>query len=178
MVNKKKVILYCCTILVFAIYLFNANDIILLFDRDEKIEKVSFDIFESNTDVTINLSDCENLGGILERVYFQGWAFCETLYDNSSKKVSLIFKSVDSEDCFAVDTLPQYRPDVYGAFSESKNIWNSMNGIDCQFSTVKMKEGTYDFYVYVQENDYNCGLYDPRIRYVKDSKGLTKIVEE
>lgn len=176
-VKKKTVILYCCVIFIFVIYLLKINDIILMFDMGDKITRVSFGEIKGNTEVYKDMHDCENLGGILEKVYFHGWAFCETLHDNSNKKISLIFKSVDGNDCYTVDTAPQYRPDVYNVFSESKNIWNGMTGIDCQFSTIKMKEGTYDFYVYVQENDYDCGLWDAQIRYVKDSNGLTKVVE-
>jgi hypothetical protein len=175
MVNKK--ILYCGVLLIFIIYLFKANDIILAFDNDDKVTKMSFAEILSNTEAYVNVDNCENIGGILEKVYFQGWAFCETLYDNSDKKISLIFKETDGDKCYVIQTMPQSRPDVYGVYRESKDIWNDMTGIECQFSTVKIKEGIYDFYVYVQENEYNYGIYDTQIKYIKDAAGLTMVSE-
>lgn len=175
MVNRK--ILYCGVLLVFIIYLFKANDIILLFDHDDKVIKLSFDEIISNTEAYVNVDNCENMGGILEKVYFQGWAFCETTHDNSDKNILLVFKEADSDECYVIETMPQSRPDVYGVYRDSKAIWNDMTGIECQFSTIKIREGIYDFYVYVRENEYDYGLYDMQIQYIKSATGLTRVSE-
>lgn len=172
-----KRVIYCCGLLVFAVYLFLANDIILLFDHDDKIAQRSFDELQSNTEAYVSLDNCENLGGLLEKVYFQGWAFCETSYDNTDKKISLVFKKADSSKCYVIETQPQLRPDVYGVYRDSKEIWNGMTGVECQFSTVKMKEGLYDMYVYVWENEHSYGLYDSQIQFRKDAAGLTRVSE-
>ena len=89
----------------------------------------------------------------------------------------LIFKSGNSNLCYSVETNAQLRQDVYGAFRNEKKIYNGMNGIDTQFSTVKMKSGKYHFYVQVIENDINYGIVDMNQVYKKDGTGLTLINE-
>jgi len=171
-VNKTNKLIYITFICLFIIYLFNANNIILIFDQNEKIEKINFQSLQSNSEAYVNLDSCENIGGLLETVYFQGWAFCETENDNIEKKINLIFKSVDSEDCYKVETKAQLREDVYAFFHEEKKIYNGMTGVECQFSTINIKNGKYRFYVQVVENDINYGLKDMGIIYVKDKNGL------
>lgn len=172
-----KKILYCCGLLIFVVYLLLANDIILLFDQDDKVKQIPFSDLQSNTEAYVSLDSCENMGGLLEKVYFQGWAFCETAYDNANKKISIVLKRADSSNCYVVETQPQLRPDVYGVYRDSKEIWNGMTGVECQFSTVKMKTGTYNLYIYVWENEHSYGLYDTQIQYRKDAAGLTRVSE-
>lgn len=158
--SKKGIVCYVVAILLFILYLVRANDIILYFDKDSVPQKVVFSEFQSNSEVYVCLDSCENIGGMLEKVYFQGWAFCETDYDNQGKKINLIFKSEDSDLCYKVDCEAQLRNDVYGAFRAEQRIYNGMAGVECQFSTIGIEEGTYQFYVQVIENEYNYGLKD------------------
>lgn len=175
MVNKRKVLIYCCGIIGFLIYLWAANDLVLMLTSENKVEKILFSELSSNTEVIANVGDCEYLGGLLEKNYFKGWAFGETEYDNSDKKISLIFKKQDSDECYMVTTLPQTRPDVYGVYRDKKNIYNDKNGLECQFSTIKIEDGIYDLYVYVYENEHSYGLYNTNTKYQKGKKGLIKI---
>ena len=173
MVNRKSKILYFCFLWLFIIYLARANDIILLFDKADKVEQINLQDICSNSEVYVNLDGCENLGGLLEKVYFEGWAYCETDYDNAGKKIGLIFKAdFDENLCYRIQTNAQLRSDVYGAFRDSKHIYNGMAGIECQFSPINMRNGRYHFYVEVVENDHNYGLKDTGIIYEKNSEGL------
>ena len=172
MVNKKGIFFYGMVVLMLVVYLFKANDLILYFDQDDKVYVRNFSEFQSNSEAYVNLDSCEYLGGILEKAYFQGWAFCETEYDNKDKKIILVFKSVDSDKCYTVETRAQDRPDVYGAFHETRKIYGSLNGVECMFSTIKIKEGVYDYYVAVVENEYNYGIYNTNLQYEKSKDGF------
>lgn len=153
-----------------------ANQIILTFDRDEKLVEQSFsELMTGNSEAYVNLDNAEYLGGLLEKVYFQGWAYCETEYDNSEKQVLLIFKDHQSDRCYVVSTKAQLRSDVYGAFKKTKKIYNGMNGVECQFSCITMNNGVYDYYVGVIENEYNYGICDMHQQYSKSKDGLVLI---
>ena len=68
--NKKT---YTFAMLLFLIYLINANSIILSFFKDERLQKVDFSKIPSNSEVYYYIDNLEELGGLLECHYTQGW---------------------------------------------------------------------------------------------------------
>ncbi len=163
--NKKKV--YVIALFLFAFYLLFANQIILFFNKDVKTRKVNLTDYNSNSEVIYSIDTGEEIGGLLEKCYIQGWAFCETEQDNSEKEISLLFKSVSGEKCYVIDNKAQSRNDVYGVFREQKKIYSALNGLECQFSTINFKEGEYELFLYVWENESNYGLIKTGMHYNK-----------
>lgn len=160
---------------IFCLYLLLSTDIIVrLNDSDDNdiIREIDFDSIQQNSKACVHLSGCKYKGGLLNNVLMEGWGYCETEIDNSKKRIVLIFRHVDSNLCYAVETKPTNREDVYQAFAAEKKIYNASNGFACQFSTVKMKNGKYHFYVQVIENELNYGLMDMNMVYTKDGNGL------
>ncbi|MBD5402331.1 hypothetical protein HDR58_05975 [bacterium] len=158
MVNKKRTCIYIAMMMVFIVYLIFANQIVLCFDKDTTVKKAKMSDFKSNSEVIFSISVGENVGGMLEKCYMNGWAFCETEQDNTNKEINLLFKDKLSDVCYVVENGAQMRPDVYGVFRNEKKIYNGLNGLECQFSTISFKEGEYELFLYVKENESNYGV--------------------
>lgn len=167
---SKKVYIIAMTL--FLVYLISANSIILSFFKDERLQKVNFSEIQGNSEVYYSMDSLEELGGLLERFYAQGWAYCETEVDNTNKTISIILKDISSDLCYRIDSVAGERADVYGVFRDEKKIYNQMNGLECQFSSINIKSGTYELYLYVKENDVNYGLANTGFRYIKDRDGF------
>lgn len=150
--------MYICMLVLFVMYLFFANRIMLCFNKDAKVSKAKISEFESNSEVFFSLTAGENVGGMLEKCYMNGWAFCETEQDNAKKEIKLLFKDKLSDTCYVVENEAQMRPDVYGAFKDEKKIYNGLNGLETQFPTISFKEGEYELFLYVKENENNYGI--------------------
>lgn len=169
--NKKTV--YVIALFLFAFYLIFANQIILFFHKDMRTREVNLEDYNSNCEVNYSIDTGEEIGGLLEKCYIQGWAFCETEQDNSEKEISLLFKSVDGNKCYAIDNKAQSRDDVYGVFREQKKIYSALNGLECQFSTINFKEGEYELFLYVWENESSYGLIETGMYYKKNKDKFT-----
>ena len=163
--NKKKI--YVIALILFAFYLLFANQIILFFHKDVRTKEVKFLDYHSNSEVTFSIDTGEEIGGLLEKYYIQGWAFCETEQDNSEKDISLLFKSISGNKCYVIDNKAQSRDDVYGVFREQKKIYSALNGLECQFSTINFKDGEYELFLYVWENESNYGFIETGMHYKK-----------
>ena len=170
--KAKKRIAYALVLLLFIVYLCSANTIVLSFDENTPLTEESFNSIPQKNEVYQMVDGFQYLGGMYEVAYFQGWAFCETEQDNACKTISLVFVSEDNGRCYTVESAAQLRPDVYGAFYETTGIYNGMNGLECQFSTIGMKNGIYKYYVAVWENETNHGIVDTGMMFQKDANGL------
>lgn len=150
-----------------SVYLAFANRIMLSFSELPEVQEGNISQFSTGREVHKALDRGEWLGGLFEKYYFQGWAFCETDTGNEGKYAVLIFKNSNSDHCYYVETPGSFRPDVYGVFKDRFNIRGNMHGIECQFSTVTIPSGEYDFFVYVKENDQDYGIVDMNMHFVK-----------
>lgn len=171
----KKFFAYILVVILFVVYLFSANSIILMADDNETLAKVEFERYAEKDPVYQMVDGFQYLGGLREVAYFQGWAYCETERDNADKTIELVFLSEDGSSCYAVETKAQSRDDVYGAFRDTMKIYNGMNGVECQFSTINMKNGQYRYYVAVIENGVNYGIVDTGMLFEKDVNGLHQV---
>ena len=162
--------------ILFLLYLFKANNMMLYYFDDSayNLEEIYFLSIDNNSEVYSNVDMNEYMGGLFEKVYFQGWAYCETDKDNSQKKINLVFKSLKSDLAYITGGNAQFRNDVYGAFKDTKNIYNELNGVEIQFSTLPMKKGEYQLYINVIENNINYGIGDTGLVFIKDSKGFSR----
>lgn len=171
--NKK---LYIIFMFLFILYLFKADRIMLHYfgDSSNKLETIDFTSIKSNSEVNSNVDMAEYIGGLFNKVYFQGWAYCETGEDNPEKQINLIFKSLNSDLAYIVRSAAQTRHDVYATFKDTKQIYNELNGIETQFSTIPMKNGKYQLFVNVIENSSNYGIGDTGLIFVKDDTSFKK----
>ncbi len=55
-----------------------------------------------------------------------------------------------------------------------KNIYNELNGVEIQFSTLPMKKGEYQLYINVIENNINYGIGDTGLVFIKRFKGFSR----
>lgn len=170
--RNKKFICYVLFVIVFILTMLSSNTVIAHFIDSQCVSKVQFSDYKSDSDVYYSIDKSESLGGILEKNYIQIWAFCETEYDNANKKIDLIFKEPDGELAYAVSTSAQQRDDVYSVFSKELNIYNSANGAEYNFATFPMKNGDYQLYIAVVENEYDYGIVDTGMMVQKDVNGL------
>ena len=167
--NRKKVyrILYLFFIIAFLMILVNMNSVILLgIDSSDKFVKCK-SISEGNSDVYVSIS-METYDDLLETVIFNGWAFCETTEENSSKTYDIILKN--ASNMYYVQSKASVRDDVQRVFSD-KAVYSDLNGIEVGASTIGVKDGIYNVYLFVKENEKNSGIIDTGlvIRKGKDS---------
>ncbi|MDE7313649.1 MAG: hypothetical protein K2N87_18830 [Eubacterium sp.] len=152
----------------FICYLLFANRIILYFDKDAKAERVDLSDYYGDATVHYYIDTYEKRGGLLEKYYIQGWAYCETEQDNQGKTISILLKNTKNDSCYKIENKAQYRIDVYEAFKKEKKIYNAMNGLESCFSTIGISEGEYQLYLYVEENKTDYGVTATNLFYVKD----------
>ena len=171
--KTKKLVAYVSLLILFVVYMFSANSIVLHFNEKDSLSVRDFESFSVKNDIYQAADDFQYLGGMYEVAYFQGWAFCETEQDNSDKTISLVFVSEDGDRCYVAESKAQMRGDVYGAFHETTGIYNGLAGLECQFSTVNMKSGIYKYYIAVWENETDYGIVDTGKMYKKDASGLS-----
>lgn len=167
--NRKKVyrILYLFFIIAFLMILVNMNSVILWgIDSSDKFVKCK-SISEGNSDVYVSIS-METYDDLLETVIFNGWAFCETTEENSSKTYDIILKN--ASNMYYVQSKASVRDDVQRVFSD-KAVYSDLNGIEVGASTIGVKDGIYNVYLFVKENEKNSGIIDTGlvIRKGKDS---------
>jgi len=174
-IERIKLKAYAVFMLLFLLYLLFADRIILskINNYTSSLYTIDFDEIKSNTDAYYSFEKLEILDGMFNQVYFVGWAYCETTMDNSNKKVYLVFKG-DGIDYISDYSLAiNRRPDVQLAFPDKK-VFNARNHFTGEFSTIIMKNGSYDLYLYVEENEFNYGLVNTGKKFVKDYRGFRK----
>lgn len=163
-----KRLIYLCAVIIFIIIIFNANKIISELSG-MSVNEIEFAGIPSKNVVYYDARKFEEYGNLTETVYFQAWAFCETIQKNNQKKVSLIFKS--DTNCYESKCEIENRVDVYDTFKNVKNIRGKNSGFFSEFSTVSMKSGIYELYIYCWENEENYGLVNTEKLYKKNASG-------
>lgn len=100
------------------------------------------------------------------------FAFCMTDLPNPDKKVELLFKG-------KYGTYSVSCPIGYGYYEKVDPIEvipnNDYNMIGTEFSTVNMRNGTYELYVYVYENEENYGLLNTGRLFQKEYASFSEI---
>lgn len=167
-INKNRVI-YITIIILFLVYLFNANNIISSFFRDT-VTKTDLTSYQTKDFVNYSVDEFAEYGGLLEKISFKGWAFCETSAMNNQKKISLVF--VSDNNVYEFTDKVSNRYELYKAFNGSKKIQGTKHGFVWEFSTIPMRNGIYELYIYCRENDQNYGFVKTDKLYKKDVNGF------
>jgi len=169
--RNKRLVVYILFVVLFILYVFNANTIVGYFVGDA-VKKTNINEFPAKDTVKYIIEDYYSSNNMEGRVYFSGWAFCETKEDNANKKISLVFAS--DNNCYEYIFEPIERLDVARAFKNSKNIEGINHGFTGEFSTITMNNGVYELYIYDWENEKNYGIATTGLLYKVDSNGFQK----
>lgn len=180
--NRKKAFFsgYIIIWVLLIIYLRFSNQIISLGIPDEQLmKKVDIDEYTSTTIPIFYLEEpLEHIGGMYEYSYCAGWAFCETDFENSDKRISIVLKNVDNNLAFACEIIPYLRKDVYDTFKNIRNIYNGMVAINYKYSTLNLPNGIYEMLIYVKENEYDYGITSTDYYYKKTSTNFVRVDKE
>lgn len=169
---------YLIVMLAFLLYLIFANNLIAKISNGPyQIKSVNPEVIEMHDLVYYGLNQVYIQNDFTERVYFDGWAFCETINNNRDKYVSVILKS--DKETLEIQGLKTVNSNIYDYYkNNSVKINGVMHGFNILFSTVGIKNGIYDLYIYVKENDINYGAISTGIKFIKDRNGFRELKNE
>lgn len=164
--------IYMLTLFVLSLLLFNLNNITTLF-YPYPVKKIDFNSLQSNSPVhaTIHLT----YGNDFHHTFVNsGWdyAFCETEHDNSERRVEVIFKSEDAAYAYPCD-LTVIDEEKAETLEYSGSPSSSAIGFFVEMSTIHMKNGIYEVYIYVYENEFNYGLVFTDLKYKKQYESFS-----
>jgi hypothetical protein len=159
------------------LYLFFANDIVgAITNASANINKIELNEVLTKDKVNYSVDTVYMYDDFLQSVSIQLWAFCETDEPNESKEISVIFAS--DNNAYKITGLNTKRQDVYNAFAETQKIKGNKHGLQCEFSAIPIKNGTYTVYIYCKENDENYGLEKTDIVLQKSGSGIKRYMNE
>lgn len=160
--------------LFFSIYFFNADKIIYsIKHQDFRVTKISKEFTPDFTSLTGWYAfDTFNYRGSLEETLeIIGWSFFEVEQENDERYVEILFVG---ESNYSIEAALQSRFDVKDSFNG--NLHSNNLGFSATFSTITIKNGEYDIYLYVKENETTEGYIKTNKRIVKDYNGIREYV--
>ncbi|MGI6084176.1 MAG: hypothetical protein ACOYIF_01870 [Acetivibrionales bacterium] len=170
--NKTKKISYIIIWVVFIVLLLFSNTIVASF-RKNNMERTHIKIEEFKKDQVYYAADeIDFKNDIFDSFIFKGWVYCETNKENNEKTASILLANDNQRYIKALNL--SKRTDVTQAFKEKYKIRGSYHGIQGAFSTVGVKNGIYNVYIYCRENNENYGLVDTGMKLKKDGKGISE----
>lgn len=173
MLKSPKLIAYIIILLFFLSYLVLATNIVSII-MPNSVKKVNINIDALKKDpVLYTLDRIEYLDDFYGNIQLSGWAFCETLEDNSEKEIWFIFKSEKSTYMFENELQSS---EITSVFNSIYDIRGKNHRFGNTLSTAVMKNGLYKIYIYCKENNENYGLVDTNIMIKKDSSGICEYV--
>ena len=160
--NKVKYwIIYIVIISIFVLVLLQMNAIIALF-LGNRVVTPMYDYndictYDSNTEVLFVVNEFNLIEGITERVTLSGWAVCQI--DNSITSNRYIEIILISEDlCYRVPTEKIRSTAAVNKVSKKLDLQTELLGYTVEFTTLTMKSGEYEIYIYVREGNDQYGL--------------------
>ncbi len=168
--KNKKVIYYSVCILFILLLLFS-NKIIASVNY-YNVKKFDIDIENlKKNEVYYSTDEIVIKNDLFDSFYIKGWVFCETTFDNSNKEIWVLL--VNEKEKYAYKTNINKRNDVFNVFKKKSGIKDANVGILNTISTVNVKNGIYQIYIYCEENAENYGLVNINQLIKKDSRGIS-----
>ncbi|MCH5207662.1 MAG: hypothetical protein J1F04_02160 [Oscillospiraceae bacterium] len=144
-----KIIIYCVCMLLVIIYLFAANDLVLVFGNEESpISQIKFSDLQETVEPTFDGLWLSYLGGIKEEVYVQANAYCDVKL-SEGRKINIVFKNYDIDDDIG-----------YICYNEAQQYGSIKRAAYAQFSTYMIPKGDYEVYLNVVDNEEIYGVVD------------------
>ena len=167
-----KLLAYLGCIGILAVYCVFANDIVYAF-KSEDTDLHSYEGLEScqtttNGYAAVEVSDY--YAGDMETLWLYGWAYAESNGNTlpvDGKETYILFKG-DLGKVYRAKAVVSIRPDIYYAQSDLGRKPISGNvGYEARMSTLTLKNGTYDLYFYVYENEEMMSLISTDLAIIK-----------
>ncbi|MEA5010980.1 MAG: hypothetical protein VB100_04575 [Angelakisella sp.] len=166
----KKKLLYVCLIICFIIMLFASNYFVMHMTSDYHLKEDSLTNYSYKNEVYFAL-DKKSKSNIWGKSQIGGWAFCTSNSQNENRLLTFLFKSPNQT--YSLQTT--YLIDRQAVLDDYKKIGivmtNPIIGYDRDFSTINMKQGIYQLYVYCYENEQDYGL--TKTNYFFEKKGTS-----
>jgi len=167
--NRKKAYYYIFCSLFFMILLFSNKIIASLNNNNVKVSKTDFRSYKK--DMVYYSIEISIDNDLFDSFFINGWSFCETSIDNSQKEVWVLL--VNDKETYTHKMNISNRSDVRNAFNNEYKIQGVNHGVIGTVSTIGMKNGTYNIYIYCKENTENYGLADINQMIKKDGRGIS-----
>jgi len=173
MFSKKK-ICYFAICIIFILLLILSNKIIAAIIQDN-VKKSNINIENYKKDIVYyGLDEISYYNDLYDSFFIRGWAFCETVLDNSQKEIWILL--VNDKATYARELNLNNNIYIYDKFHSEYNIKGMNHGIYSTISTVGVKNGIYKIYIYCKENNENYGLIDTGKMIKKDNRGISEYV--
>jgi hypothetical protein len=122
--------------------LFSTRIILLL--TGHKLSKEQIDTTVLSRDIAFSVDNINKPKGILELVYFNGWAFDKTFPTSLERNISFILKADDyayeiSAKTFSLPNIAEYFAD--------QNVTSEGLGYIGSFSTIALQDGKYELFI-------------------------------
>lgn len=171
MINRKKALYYIfCTVFITIILL--SNKIIASLNYNNvKVSKIDIRSYKKDM-VYYSMDGISIDNDLFDSFFIKGWAFCETSIDNSQKEVWALL--VNDKETYTHKMNISNRDDVRAAYINKYKIKGVNHGVIGTVSTIGMKNGIYNIYIYCKENTENYGLVDTGMMLKKDGKGISE----
>jgi len=154
--RKKKIFLiYIGMMAVFVLWLICSNSVIVSISGAAKLKEVEFEKSLFKDDIYYAIDTIEILHNFPECLDISGFAFAETEVDNSNKSVSIFLKGKDI--CYQAECNLFPKNSIHKRFPHNHILGRTV-GFMADISTLGMKDGVYDLYVYCKENEENYGI--------------------
>ena len=177
--NFKK-ISFIVGFILLSIWLISANFFIGNFfvPKENRITKsdLNYWLSKENREVTVLLNKGYETGKFFDTFILYGGAFCEREEGTSGNKARTIHVILSSDsNTYVSEAINVIRVDVFTKFKDSKKMYNGEVGFQAEFSTIAMKDGIYDLYIYVKENDDIYGINNTGLKYIRDKNGFREL---
>ena len=114
------------------------------------LDVVDFSSYQSTADTRVWLDSRSYYNDLGEHIELNGWAFASTSKPDDEKEIQIVLYS--DKVCYKVNTMITEREGVTNAFQSAMDLYGDQHGFVVKFSTLSMKDGTYDLYAYCKEN--------------------------
>lgn len=177
MKNKKNKVLLILTAILL-LYLLLINNIIVS-SKNIIIEKIDPQEYLINDNVVYSISDIyieEN--DLSQPIIISGWAFCETLQNNSNKYINVIITNDINAYKSSISKLAKRADITYEYLKKGKNIQGDNHEFGFFLPTINLKNGIYKIYLEVYENENSNGICYINCLLEKDKYGIRIIDNE
>jgi hypothetical protein len=158
MKQNKKLIFILVLFVLFVNYYFISNDlVVMIYSKKYELNTVrSVDnLYVSNTEGFAEITDYRQRNDLLRVFDLSGYVAVPTVYDNTNKSAKLLL--VNEQHSYEIDGYLIYSTELNNHFNTT-GLKGEHHLFKTEFSTIPIKNGIYDVYIFDRENEHNYGL--------------------